>query len=137
MFARECLQDSMGKDVLYDTMNREDLNWRKFHEQVAHKTVQSLKYLAKKPMLLMILWSNVLARRCRVYRAISIIPADAYDGATSADLGLKLRWRLYTLDSELFISQTKAIELHEPFEMVAVLPPNATGPPNNVPSLRW
>jgi len=21
--------------VLYDTMNREDLNWRKFHEQVA------------------------------------------------------------------------------------------------------
>ena len=32
LFARESLQDSMGKDVLYDTMNREDLNWRKYHE---------------------------------------------------------------------------------------------------------
>ena len=40
MFARVCLQGSMGKDVLYDTMNLEDLNWRKFHDQVAHKTVQ-------------------------------------------------------------------------------------------------
>jgi len=43
MFARECLQGAMGKDVLYDTMNREDLNWRKFHEQVAYKAVQALK----------------------------------------------------------------------------------------------
>src|SRR5512136_518181 len=48
MFARECLQGAMGKDVLYDTMNREDLNWRKFHEQVAHKTVQTLKTSGKK-----------------------------------------------------------------------------------------
>ena len=31
MFARECLQGGMGKDVLDDTMNREDLNWRKNH----------------------------------------------------------------------------------------------------------
>jgi hypothetical protein len=33
----------MGKDVLYDTMNREDLNWRKLHEQVAYKAIQALK----------------------------------------------------------------------------------------------
>ena len=26
MFALECLQGAIGKDVLYDTMNREDLN---------------------------------------------------------------------------------------------------------------
>ena len=32
MFAREDLQ-GMGKDVLYDTMNREDLNWRK-HQNI-------------------------------------------------------------------------------------------------------
>ena len=48
MFARDCLQDPMGKDVLYDTRNREDLNWRKFHEQVAHKTVQTFKASGKK-----------------------------------------------------------------------------------------
>lgn len=29
LFARESLQDAMGKDVLYDTMNRENLNWQK------------------------------------------------------------------------------------------------------------
>lgn len=27
MFVREGLQGGMGKDVLYDTMNQEDLNW--------------------------------------------------------------------------------------------------------------
>ena len=32
MFACDSLQ-GMGKDVLYDTLNREDLNWRKYHEQ--------------------------------------------------------------------------------------------------------
>jgi len=29
-------------------MNREDLNWRKFHEQVAHKAVQTFKASGKK-----------------------------------------------------------------------------------------
>ena len=56
MFARDCLQDTLGKDVLYDTMNREDLNWRKFHEQVAHKTVQTLKASGKKAYM----WSMIL-----------------------------------------------------------------------------
>lgn len=27
LFARECLQGAMGKDVLYDTINRKDLNF--------------------------------------------------------------------------------------------------------------
>jgi hypothetical protein len=43
MLARECLQGAMGKDVLYDTMDREDLNWRKCHEQISHKTVHTFK----------------------------------------------------------------------------------------------
>jgi hypothetical protein len=48
MFARDCLQGAIGKDVLYDTMNREDLNWRKYHEQVAYKTVQTFKASGEK-----------------------------------------------------------------------------------------
>jgi len=28
--------------VLYETMNREDLNWRKLHEQVADKAILAL-----------------------------------------------------------------------------------------------
>jgi hypothetical protein len=38
----------MGKDVLYDTMNREDLNWRKCYEQIAYKAVKALKTSGKK-----------------------------------------------------------------------------------------
>jgi len=34
----------MGKDVLYDTMNREDLNWRKYHQQITVKTIQTFKH---------------------------------------------------------------------------------------------
>jgi hypothetical protein len=34
--------------ALYETMKREDLNWLKFHEQVAHKTVQTFKASGKK-----------------------------------------------------------------------------------------
>ena len=36
LFARECQQAALGKDVLYDTLNREDLNWQKLHEQIAY-----------------------------------------------------------------------------------------------------
>jgi hypothetical protein len=39
MFAREGLQGAMGKDVFYDTINREDLNWRNFHRQTAAKSL--------------------------------------------------------------------------------------------------
>src|SRR5574340_722579 len=47
MFARDCLLDAMGKDALYDTMNREDLNWRKYHDQIARKAVQTFKTSGK------------------------------------------------------------------------------------------
>ena len=47
MFAREDLQ-GMGKDVLYDTMNREDLNWRKHHEHIARKAVQTFRSTDKR-----------------------------------------------------------------------------------------
>jgi hypothetical protein len=33
MFARDCLQNAMGKDVLYDTLNRKDLNWRIYRDE--------------------------------------------------------------------------------------------------------
>ena len=117
MFARECLQGAMGKDVLYDTMNREDLNWRKFHEQVAHKTVQALKTTGKKAY---VVDDSVKARFGKKMPGIS----SHFDhtsgrhkmGQQVLTLGLSCDEGFVPLDSELFISQTKAIELHEPFE---------------------
>lgn len=117
MFARECLQGAMGKDVLYDTMNREDLNWRKFHEQVAHKTVQTLKASGKKAY---VVDDSVKQRFGKKMPGIS----SHFDhtsgrhmmGQQVLTLGLSCEEGFVPLDSELFISQTKAIELHEPFE---------------------
>ena len=117
MFARECLQGSMGKDVLYDTMNREDLNWRKFHEQIAHKTVQALKPSGKKAY---VVDDTVAPRFGKKMPGIS----SHFDhtrgrhlmGQQVLTLGLSCEEGFVPLDSELFISQTKAIELHAPFE---------------------
>ncbi|MEE9424549.1 MAG: transposase, partial [Methylococcales bacterium] len=47
MFARDTLQ-GMGKDVLYDTLNQEDLNWRRCHTLIADKAVKSLRRTIKK-----------------------------------------------------------------------------------------
>ena len=117
MFARECLQGAMGKDVLYDTMNREDLNWRKFHEQVAHKTVQSLKPSGNKAY---VVDDSVKPRFGKKMPGIS----SHFDhtrgrhllGQQVLTLGLSCAEGFVPLDSELFISQTQAIDLHEPFE---------------------
>ena len=117
MFARECLQGSMGKDVLYDTMNREDLNWRKLHEQIAHKTVQALKPSGKKAY---VVDDTVAPRFGKKMPGIS----SHFDhtrgrhlmGQQVLTLGLSCEEGFVPLDSELFISQTKAIELHAPFE---------------------
>jgi SRSO17 transposase len=117
MFARECLQDAMGKDVLYDTMNREDLNWRKFHEQVAHKTVHTFKASGKKAY---VVDDSIKQRFGKKMPGIS----SHFDhtsgrhmmGQQVLTLGLSCDEGFVPLDSELFISQTKAIELHEPFE---------------------
>ena len=117
MFARECLQGAMGKDVLYDTMNREDLNWRKFHERVAHKTVQVFKASGKKAY---VVDDSVKPRFGKKMPGIS----SHFDhtsgrhlmGQQVLTLGLSCEEGFVPLDSELFISQTKAIELHEPFE---------------------
>src|SRR5664280_2178390 len=117
MFARECLQGFMGKDVLYDTMNREDLNWRKFHEQVGYKAAQGLKPSGKKAY---VVDDTVAQRFGKKMPGIS----SHFDhtsgrhmmGQQVLTLGLSCDEGFVPLDSELFISQTKAIELHEPFE---------------------
>jgi len=117
LFARECLQGAMGKDVLYDTMNREDLNWRKFHEQVTYKAVQAFKPSGKKAY---VVDDTVAQRFGKKMPGIS----SHFDhtsgrhmmGQQVLSLGLSCDEGFVPLDSELFISQTKAIELHEPFE---------------------
>ena len=83
MFARECLQDAMGKDVLYDRMNREDLNWRRFHEQVAHKTIQTFKASGKKAYVVAKCYRT--AQKCTKPEMVNAMVKRALNAGTMAD----------------------------------------------------
>jgi SRSO17 transposase len=117
MFARDCLLASMGKDALYDTMNREDLNWRKYHDQIARKAVQTFKTPGKTAF---VVDDTVEQRFGKKMPGLS----SHFDHTTGRHLmgqqvltlGLSGDEGFVPLDSELYISQTKAIGLHEAFK---------------------
>ena len=117
LFARDCLQDNIGKDVLYDTMNREDLDWRHYQGQLARKTVGTLKASGKTAY---VVDDSVQRRFGKKMPGIS----SHFDhtlgrhvmGQQVLTLGLSCEEGFVPLDSELFISQTKAIGLHEAFD---------------------
>ncbi|MDP3931200.1 MAG: transposase, partial [Methylococcaceae bacterium] len=117
MFAREGLQGAMGKDVFYDTINREDLNWRHLHRQTAAKTLQTFKAPGKKAF---VVDDTIAGRFGKKMPGIS----SHFDhtsgrhlmGQQVLALGLSCEEGFVPLDSELFISQTKAIALSEPFK---------------------
>lgn len=74
MFARERIQDAMGKDVLYDTMSREDLE---YHRRIACKTVRTRKASGKTAYVVDDSVLQRFGRRCRGYPVILIILLDA------------------------------------------------------------
>jgi hypothetical protein len=115
MFARDSLQ-GMGKDVLYNTMNREDLNWRKYHELIAYKAVGTFRTGIKKAF---VVDDSVVQRFGKKMPGIS----SHFDHTTGRHmmgqqvltLGLSCEDGFVPLDNELFTSQTKVQELAKPF----------------------
>ena len=106
----------MGKDVLYDTMNREDLNWRKCHEQIAAKAVRGLKVSGKKAFVV----DDTIGRRFGkkmpgISSHFDHTSGRHVMGQQVVTLGLSCEEGFVPLDSELFISQSKAQGLHQPF----------------------
>jgi SRSO17 transposase len=116
MFSRDSLQ-GMGKDVLYDTMNREDLNWRKCHELIAYKAVKSFRKGIKKAF---VVDDSVVQRFGKKMPGIS----SHFDHTTGRHmmgqqvltLGLSCEDGFVPLDNELFTSQTKVQALAKPFK---------------------
>jgi hypothetical protein len=115
MFARDSLK-GMGKDVLYDTMNREDLNWRKCHELIAYKAVRSFRTGIKKAF---VVDDSVVQRFGKKMPGIS----SHFDHTTGRHmmgqqvltLGLSSEDGFVPLDNELFTSQTKVQGLAKSF----------------------
>jgi SRSO17 transposase len=115
MFAREGLH-GMGKDVLYDTLNREDLNWRKHHEQVACKALAS--YQAKDKAFVV---DDTIVRRFGhkmpgVSSHFDHTLGRHVMGQQVLTLGVTCEEGFVPLDSELFISQVKAQPLQQSFQ---------------------
>ena len=119
LFARESLHtfSAAGKDVLYSALNREDWNWRRLHLEIARKAVRQLG----KPTLpqAFVLDDSIKIRHGKKMSGIS----SHFDhtsgrhvmGQQVLTLGLSCEEGFVPLDSELFISATKAQVLHRPF----------------------
>jgi SRSO17 transposase len=119
MFARESLQtfSGVGKDALYEAMNREDWDWRALHLSVAKKTIASLK--ATDSPRAFVLDDSIQTRYGKKMPGVS----SHFDhtlgrhvmGQQVLMLGMSQSSGFVPVDSELFISQTKALALNEPF----------------------
>ena len=115
MFARDSLR-GMGKDVLYDTMNREDLNWRSCHTLIADKAVKSFRRKIKKAF---VVDDSIVQRFGKMMPGIS----SHFDHTTGRHmmgqqvltLGLSCEDGFVPLDNELYTSQTNAQGLAVPF----------------------
>ncbi len=115
MFARDTLQ-GMGKDVLYDTLNREDLNWRRCHTLIADQAVKSLRRTIQKAF---VVDDSIVQRFGKKMPGIS----SHFDHTTGRHmmgqqvltLGLSCEDGFVPLDNELYTSQTNAQALAQPF----------------------
>jgi SRSO17 transposase len=120
LFARESLPTVSGadKDALYTVMNREDLDWRRFHQGVAFKAIRALP-AATGPKAL-VLDDSIKIRHGRKMPGVS----SHFDHTTGRHvmgqqvltLGLSCEAGFVPLDSELFISAAQAQELHQAFQ---------------------
>ena len=119
MFARESLKtfSRAEKDAFYDVMNREDLNWRTLHGQVAGRVARQLKG-SDTPKAL-VLDDSIKIRHGKKMPGVS----SHFDhtsgrhvmGQQVLTLGLSCAEGFVPIDSELFTSEVKAQVLHHAF----------------------
>jgi len=93
------LAGSMGKDVLYDTMNRERPECVSSMNMSRTRRFRPLSHPAKKPMLSDDTWHSGLAKDARVSRALRSYQRTAYDGQTTQSVGLSCDEGFVPLDS--------------------------------------
>jgi SRSO17 transposase len=119
MFAREALQafSQAQKDALYGALNREDWNWRRLHKESALQAVQKLG--AQKKYSAFILDDSIKQRSGKKMPGVSShfdhTSGRCVMGQQVLTLGLGCAEGFVPLDSEIFISETKAQGLHQKF----------------------
>lgn len=115
MFSRESLQDfaDARKDVVYDFLKREDINWRSFHLQTARKVYQehNLKDCKTKAF---IADDTIKTRRGKkvegVSRHFDHLTGQTVSGQQVLTLGFATETAFLPLDQDIFIGQKKVQE---------------------------
>ncbi|WP_145964465.1 transposase [Parashewanella spongiae] len=119
MFAKESLLSfsSAKKDVLYDLLNREDLNWRKLQLYTAKKLI---KQEGKSKVRAFVVDDSVKQRRGKKMPGVSShfdhLTGRCVMGQQVLSFGYASDSQFVPLDNELFISQTKAQPLTRKFK---------------------
>lgn len=119
MFARESLKtfSLARKDALYAALNNEDWNWRRLHMETALQAARAIK-IAGQPRAY-VLDDTIEIRYGKRMPGVS----SHFDhtlgrcvmGQQVLTLGLSSSAGFVPIDSELFISETRAQVLHQPF----------------------
>ena len=119
MFAKDSLLSfsSAKKDVLYDLLNREDLNWRKLQLYTAKKLI---KQEGKSKIRAFVVDDSVKVRRGKKMPGVSShfdhLTGRCVMGQQVLTFGYASDTQFVPLDNELFISQTKAQPLTSKFK---------------------
>ncbi len=121
VFARKAIGvfSHAHKDVLYDTLKREDINWRELNMQVA-KRVHEQHDLDRSRTRVLVLDDSIKVRRGKKIEAVSShfdhVSNSHVMGQQVLTLGLATDEAFLPLDSQIYISATKAHSLIEPFK---------------------
>jgi len=115
MFSRKSMQGfaDAGKDVMYDYLKREEVNWRGFHTQAARKVYidHNLKECKIKAL---VVDDSVKIRRGKkiggVSRHFDHLTGRTVKGQQVLTLGLATETTFFPLDQDIFISKKQVQE---------------------------
>jgi hypothetical protein len=121
MFSRKALGtfSAAKKDVMYDLLKREDINWREFN-LLATKEIYRANRLQGNRTKAFVLDDSIKTRRGKKMEGVS----SHFDHVTNRHvmgqqvltLGLATEDAFLPVDSQVYVSKTKASELNRPFK---------------------
>lgn len=121
MFTRQALGvfGRVKKDVMYDLLKREDINWREFNQQTA-KAIYRTKNLSNSRIKAFVLDDSIKTRRGKKMEGISChfdhVTNRHVMGQQVLTLGLTTEDAFLPLDSQIYVSQSQAMGLIRPYQ---------------------
>ncbi len=121
MFSKKALGSfsRAKKDVMYDLLKREEINWRELNTRTA-KAVYQQRHLIGSRLKVLVLDDSIKTRRGKKMEGVSShfdhVTGRHVMGQQVLTLGLATEEAFLPLDSQIYISQTKARKLIKPYQ---------------------